>query len=67
MHGKALFFKTIAVQQDEIRSNFQRVPDDMTLAQAVEQLEKQSTEKSIAVRTRPFPLSNETAWKTNPK
>jgi hypothetical protein len=67
MYGKALFFKTIAVQQDEIRSNFQRVPDDMTLAQAVEQLEKQSTEKSIAVRTRLFPLGNETAWKTNPK
>jgi hypothetical protein len=41
MHGKALFFKTISVQQDEARSNFQRVPDNLTLAQGAEELEKQ--------------------------
>jgi len=41
MHGKALFFKTISVQQNEIRSNFQRVPDNLTLAQGAEELQKQ--------------------------
>ena len=34
IHGKALFFKTISVQQDEQHSNFKRVPDTLTLAQA---------------------------------
>jgi hypothetical protein len=52
MHGKALFFKTIAVQQNEIRTNFQRVPDNMTLAEAAEALQRQSTEKAIAVESR---------------
>jgi hypothetical protein len=50
MHGKALFFKTIAVQEHEIRINFQRVPDNMTLAEAAEQLQKQSTVKSASVQ-----------------
>src|SRR5437899_2862939 len=49
MHGKALFFKTIAVQENEIRTNFQRVPDNMTLSEAAEQLQKQSTVKSASV------------------
>lgn len=39
MRGKALLFKSIGVQEDETRSNFQRVPDDITLAQAAERLE----------------------------
>ncbi len=39
MRGKALFFKSIGVQEDETRSDFQRVPDDITLAQAAEKLE----------------------------
>ncbi len=38
MHGKVLFFKTIGVQQDETQTNFQRVPDNLTLAQAEEDL-----------------------------
>lgn len=42
MHGKALFFKTISVQQHEVRSNFQRVADNLTLAQAAEELQKKS-------------------------
>lgn len=46
MHGKALFFKTISVQQDENRSNFRQVPDNLTLAQAAEELQKQSGVKS---------------------
>src|ERR1700681_4158982 len=48
MHGKALFFKTIAVQENEVRTNFRRVPDNMTLAEAAEQLQKQSTVKSAS-------------------
>ena len=48
MRGKALFFKTISVQQDEIRSNFQRVPDNLTLAQGAEELQKQWSERVTA-------------------
>lgn len=49
MHGKALFFKTIAVQENEIRTNFQRVPDNLTLSEAAQQLQKQSSVKSASV------------------
>lgn len=49
MRGKALFFKTIAVQQNEIRTNFQRVPDNLTLSEAAAQLQKQSTVKSASI------------------
>jgi hypothetical protein len=42
MKGKALFFKTISVQQDEVRSHFHQVPDTLTLAQAKDILQKQS-------------------------
>jgi hypothetical protein len=48
MRGKALFFKTISVQQNEIRSNFQPVPDNMTLAQAAEELHRQCTAQATA-------------------
>jgi hypothetical protein len=41
MKGKALFFKTISVQQDETRSHFQRVPDTLALSDAAELLRKQ--------------------------
>jgi hypothetical protein len=40
MKGKALFFKTIGVQQNYSRSNFKRVPDDLTLANAAKMLEQ---------------------------
>jgi len=33
MNGKALFFKTIAVRQKYTRSEFKRVPDNLTVAQ----------------------------------
>jgi hypothetical protein len=46
MHGKVLFFKTLSVQQDENRSNFRQVSDNLTLAQAAEELQKQSGVKS---------------------
>jgi hypothetical protein len=39
--GKALFFKTIAVQEKEYRSDFQRVPGGLTLAEAADMLTKQ--------------------------
>jgi hypothetical protein len=51
MHGKALFFKTVAVQQDEVRTNFQRVPDNLTLAEAAKELQKRSTGRSVAAES----------------
>jgi hypothetical protein len=41
MNGKALFFKTISVHQDERHSDFKRVPDELTLAQAEDLVSKQ--------------------------
>ena len=41
MKGKALFFKTIAVQEREYRSDFRTVRDGLTLAEAAELLTKQ--------------------------
>jgi hypothetical protein len=41
MRGKALFFKTIGVQQKYVRSQFKRLPDDLTPAQAAEMLRKE--------------------------
>ena len=41
MQGKALLFKTIAVQQKERRTNFRTVPAGLTLAHAAEMLTKQ--------------------------
>ena len=48
MRGKALFFKTIGVQQDYSRSNFKQVPDDLTLAKAAEMLQKEPNLQSQA-------------------
>ena len=42
MRGKALLFKTISVQQKELHQNFERVPDDLTIADAAAILLKQS-------------------------
>lgn len=41
MKGKALFFKTIAVQEKEYRSDFRTVPEGLTLAEAADMLTKQ--------------------------
>lgn len=41
MRGKALFFKTIAVQEKEYRSDFRTVPEGLTLAEAADMLTKQ--------------------------
>lgn len=42
MRGKALLFKSICVQQKELRSNFERVPDDLSLADAANLLLRQT-------------------------
>src|SRR6266567_806854 len=41
MKGKALLFKTIAVQEKEYRSDFRTVPDGLTLAEAADILAKE--------------------------
>ena len=41
MQGKALLFKTIAIQQKERRTNFRTVPAGLSLADAAEMLTKQ--------------------------
>jgi hypothetical protein len=41
MKGKALLFKTIGVKETENHSDFNRVPDDLTLAEAAAILNKQ--------------------------
>jgi hypothetical protein len=45
MHGRALFFKTIGDQEDEVHSDFRQLPDGITLAQAELLLRKQPTAK----------------------
>lgn len=59
MKGKALFFKTIGVQQNYTRSNFKQVPDDLTMAKAAEILEKESTvaQSRLQNKGRPIPTS----------
>jgi len=42
MRGKALFFKTISVQQKELHSNFERVADDISLSDAANLLLRQN-------------------------
>ena len=42
MRGKALFFKTISVQQKELHRHFERLPDDLTISDAAALLLKQS-------------------------
>ena len=49
MQGRILFFKTIRLHQRESRSEFHRVPDDLTLAQAVDMLRRQA----LVARRRP--------------
>lgn len=42
MHGKALLFKSICVQQKEVHSDFERVPGDLTLVDAANMLLQQT-------------------------
>jgi len=41
LKGKALFFKTIGAHEIENHSDFHRVPDDLTLAEAQDILSRQ--------------------------
>lgn len=50
MNGKALFFKTIAVREQETDTNFRRIPDDMTLQQAFEFLQKNASPQQMSGR-----------------
>jgi hypothetical protein len=59
LHGKALFFKTIGVQQNEVRYDFEPVRDDLTLAEAAEQLEKQTTGKAATEKGKWFALPSD--------
>ncbi|MGH9744227.1 MAG: hypothetical protein ACRD51_17945 [Candidatus Acidiferrum sp.] len=43
MHGKALFFKTIGVQQKEIDNKFQRLPATLTIEQAAAMTKNRTT------------------------
>lgn len=46
MKGKALFFKTIAVQQKYLRSNFKQVANNLSVAEGVKLLKAQPTAAS---------------------
>ena len=40
MTGRVLFFKTINVHENQLFWNFEQVPDNLTIRQAAERLEK---------------------------
>lgn len=46
LNGKALFFKTIAVHEKRVESNYQRVPENITVEQAAQMLRKDKTESA---------------------
>ena len=48
MKGKVLFFKTISVHQKESRTEFKRVSDNLTVAQAADTLRTQTISKEQA-------------------
>lgn len=54
MQGKALLFKNINVQQKEVHSNFERLPDDLSLAEGANLLLRQSV---IASKGTPATIS----------
>jgi hypothetical protein len=53
MSGKALFFKTISVQQTERYRDYMRVPDGTTLQQAAELLKRKCESVDTASSSRP--------------
>lgn len=48
MNGKALFFKTISVHQQEAYSDYELVPDDLTLQQAARELRQDVERRDLA-------------------
>lgn len=51
MRGKALLFKSISVQQKEIHSDFERLPADLSLAEAANLLLRQTVVASARVES----------------
>jgi hypothetical protein len=49
MQGRAVIFKTIAVKEKQVLTNFHRVPDDLSMDKAFEMLHK--TEASVSAST----------------
>lgn len=47
VQGKVLFFKSINVQQNEIRGEYRKVSDDLTLAQAIQILQPERDHTSL--------------------
>ena len=66
MKGKALFFKTIGVQEEMKRSMFRRVRDDLTAAQGANLLNQQvrTTSGVRQACPTPQPRSSNAAWAT---
>jgi P27 family predicted phage terminase small subunit len=63
MHGKALFFHTIAVTEKEIHSLYRRVPDNLTLEQAAALLEQnQGMPRGMKVKTHPAEAIAQRRW-----
>jgi hypothetical protein len=56
MNGKALFFKTIAVRQKEVYSDYREVPGTVTLQQAGQQLRKEANTAAAAGKE-PYPAA----------
>lgn len=50
MRGRVLFFKTLSVQEDEVRSHFERVADNLTLAEAAQELQKRCGARAQTAR-----------------
>jgi hypothetical protein len=50
MNGKALFFKTIAVREEETDTNFHQVPDDTSLQEAFDLLQKDTSIQETSLR-----------------
>ena len=51
MQGKALFFKTISVQQKMLRTSFRRVSDDLTVVQAADMLGESAPDSNSSALT----------------
>ena len=50
INGRALFFKTISEQQHETKSDFQRVPSGISLAEAAAMVEKDNSSTSASAQ-----------------
>jgi hypothetical protein len=50
MNGKALFFKTIAVRQKYVRSDFKQVPPNLDVARAAQMLQSEAATQEASLR-----------------